>query len=133
MRSGSQAKSTRKRIYGMLAASKNKGAVTRGHVVAADASLGTILSARSATLSKHSPTGVSPMSDQLLVGAAPSAPEGQEMLFYCADSWLALYEAIDTLVEEGFPPYQRMSGDAAATLSVILTKARSSGRLRATL
>jgi hypothetical protein len=55
------------------------------------------------------------------------------MLFYCADSWLALYEAIDTLVEEGFPPYQRMSGDAAATLSVILTKARSSGRLRATL
>jgi hypothetical protein len=73
------------------------------------------------------------MSDQLLVGAAPSAPEGQEMLFYCADSWLALYEAIDTLVEEGFPPYQRMSGDAAATLSVILTKARSSGRLRATL
>jgi len=69
------------------------------------------------------------MSDQLLLGAAPTAPEGQEMFFYCADSWYALCDAIDRLVE-GFRPYQTMSAEAAESLSVILTHTRLNGRLR---
>jgi hypothetical protein len=69
------------------------------------------------------------MSEQFIVGTAPTAPEGREMYFPCADSWYALCEAIDGLVK-GIKPYQTMSAEAAESLAVILTHAQLSGRLR---
>lgn len=43
------------------------------------------------------------MSDLLLVGHAPSSPEGQEFFLHCMDWWWDIYHLIERLLSDSYP------------------------------
>ena len=67
------------------------------------------------------------MSDQLFTGLAPTAPAGKEYFFYSGDSWIAVHDAIQLMVEQEFPYRPIMTAESAASLAALLTGALEDG------
>lgn len=82
------------------------------------------------------------MSDLLLVGHAPSSPEGQEFFVHCMDWWWDIYDVIKRLLSDSYlvdvfffpdmplaPPTPHLSPGAALALSHKLDEKYKSGEI----